>query len=81
MGYFPPLQVANLVFEVGGVFQVEAKILLKCDLPVEPAIHTDLPECIIACNPFGVRGRNSAVLLLCVCRVLIQLGLRVDRAF
>lgn len=45
--------------EIGGVFQVEAKILLKCDLCVESTVQTDLAECIIAYDPFRVGGKEQ----------------------
>lgn len=71
MGFF---QVANLVFEIGGVFQGEIKILLNCDLHVKSTIQTDLPECIIAYSSVSVRGKKIThqVLLLYVCYVFLS---------
>lgn len=68
--------------EIECVFQVEAKIWLKCNLCVAFTVRADLPGCLVAYDPFSVRGKiTRQVLLLHVCCVLTLLGLQINPAF
>ena len=47
--------------EIECVFRVEAKIWLKCNLCVAFTVRVDLPGCIVAYDPFSVRGKSNTL--------------------